>query len=566
MIDPIISLAFSIYSNKGVYALLLGSGISRAASIPTGWEIILDLTRQLAALEKEDCGESPETWYLEKYKEEPDYSKLLEHLAKTPDARNNLLKKYFEPIDGDETARKPTDAHRAIAQLIKKGYFKVVITTNFDRLLEKALEEIGITPNVIHSTDSIKGAMPIIHSPYTILKVHGDYMDVRIKNTKHELEKYDDELNNLLDRIFDEFGLIVCGWSAEWDIALRDAIYRIKNRRFLTYWLYKGDLGKDAIELITFRSGQSIKIESANVIFNELNEKIDALENINAQHPLSLAAKMEQLKKYISEDKYNIKLHDMIMNETKNLLYDFYDPNISRINFLECRNMINTNTETLRHLLAHYSYWSNDCTYLIKSLQELANIEKVYYNISNDIRLYPSLLSLYTAGISIIYQENYKILYKLFTTIKIWKNNEPENIITNYALSLHNYHWRRRQEMQMAWTPLSQHINETSRKIFIDLIPNDNEYNECFDRFEILFNMIYQSLNNHPELQQMKIGFLPGMFIWPSRKINFYNFGKEMEKYGADWTPLKYFFNNDYEEAKKIYDKMVIHVENNSYL
>ena len=50
MIDPATALAFSLFENKGVYALLLGSGLSRAAQIPTGWEITLDLIRRTAAL------------------------------------------------------------------------------------------------------------------------------------------------------------------------------------------------------------------------------------------------------------------------------------------------------------------------------------------------------------------------------------------------------------------------------------------------------------------------------------------------------------------------------------
>ena len=49
MIDPIQSLAFSIQTNPGVYALLLGSGVSRSAGIPTGWEIVMDLLGKLAA-------------------------------------------------------------------------------------------------------------------------------------------------------------------------------------------------------------------------------------------------------------------------------------------------------------------------------------------------------------------------------------------------------------------------------------------------------------------------------------------------------------------------------------
>ena len=50
MIDATTALAFSMYENRGVYALLLGSGVSRAAQIPTGWEITLDLARRVAGL------------------------------------------------------------------------------------------------------------------------------------------------------------------------------------------------------------------------------------------------------------------------------------------------------------------------------------------------------------------------------------------------------------------------------------------------------------------------------------------------------------------------------------
>lgn len=45
MIDPILNLAFSVQNNKGVYALLLGSGISRSAEILTSWRIEFMLIR-----------------------------------------------------------------------------------------------------------------------------------------------------------------------------------------------------------------------------------------------------------------------------------------------------------------------------------------------------------------------------------------------------------------------------------------------------------------------------------------------------------------------------------------
>ena len=110
MIDPTDSLAFSIQANRGVYALLIGSGVSHAAQIPTGWDITLDLIRKLAAASGESAEPDPELWYREKYDEAPDYSKLIDGLAKTQTERQQLLRPYFEPNEEEreEGAKQPT--------------------------------------------------------------------------------------------------------------------------------------------------------------------------------------------------------------------------------------------------------------------------------------------------------------------------------------------------------------------------------------------------------------------------------------------------------------------------
>src|SRR5258708_16295222 len=140
MIDPTLSLAISMYSNKGVYALLLGSGVSRSAGIPTGWEVVLDLAKTLAYLQNEDSGSDPAAWYKEKFTQEPNYSSLLDMLAKSPSERSQLLRNYFEPstTEREQGIKAPTAAHKAIADLVANGYIRVILTTNFDRLLEQA--------------------------------------------------------------------------------------------------------------------------------------------------------------------------------------------------------------------------------------------------------------------------------------------------------------------------------------------------------------------------------------------------------------------------------------------
>lgn len=107
MIDPVLSLAFSLHNNKGTYALLLGSGVSSAAGIPTGWNVVLDLVRKVAAASGEGAKADvdPAAWYHERYGEQPNYSALLDQLAKTAADRAGFLRGYVEPNE-DERERK----------------------------------------------------------------------------------------------------------------------------------------------------------------------------------------------------------------------------------------------------------------------------------------------------------------------------------------------------------------------------------------------------------------------------------------------------------------------------
>lgn len=267
MIDPVTALAFSVYENKGVYALLLGSGVSRAAYIPTGWEVTLDLIKRVAALEGVTGQPDWAKWYAEKYSAEANYSALLDQLASTPDERRSILHSYIEPSEEEiEEGRKvPTRAHHAIARLVRAGFIRVIIiTTNFDRLMENALREAGIEPTVIKSDDDLKGAVPLTHSRCYLVKVHGDYLDTRIRNTDQELSAYSSEMNTLLDRIIDEHGLIVCGWSGDWDAALRGAITRAPNRRYPLFFAARGKPSQIVADLVQHRAGRVITIDNAD--------------------------------------------------------------------------------------------------------------------------------------------------------------------------------------------------------------------------------------------------------------------------------------------------------------
>ena len=431
MIDPIHSLAFSMHANAGVYALLLGSGISRVAKIPTGWEITLDLTRKLAHLVDETCEPDPVRWYREKFGREPDYSTLLDQLAKTPAERQQILRGYIEPTEEErsEGLKIPTAAHRAIANLVAKGYVRVIITTNFDRLIETALADAGVTPKVLASPDQVNGAMPLIHTSCCVLKLHGDYLDARIRNTTAELETYPPEFEKILGQILDEFGLVVCGWSAEWDIALRKAINQTISRRFTHFWAIIKAPGDQAQRLIKHRDAQVIGIKDADSFFSELDRLIEALKQFSRPHPLSTEAAVASLKRYLSSPQYRINLDDLVATEVDRVLKVISSPGFEVQNGPELNATTITARvrayeaacETLIAMGVVAGYWLEDWNTAAwqKALARLAvptseNGRLVWISLQR----YPATLLLYALGLGAIAAEERKLVFlsRLFGT------------------------------------------------------------------------------------------------------------------------------------------------------
>ncbi len=175
--DPILSLAVTVQSNPGAYALLLGSGTSRSAGIPTGWDVTLDLVRRMAAAAKKDAGPDPAAWYAARFKKAPGYSELLKEVTRTQAERAQLLRGYFEPDEAEreQGLKVPKSGHHAIARLVAGSYVRLILETNFDHLVETAIREAGIEPTIITTADAVQGATPVDRSKCTVAKLHGDY-------------------------------------------------------------------------------------------------------------------------------------------------------------------------------------------------------------------------------------------------------------------------------------------------------------------------------------------------------------------------------------------------------
>ncbi len=533
MLDPILTLSFSMHSHRGVYAVLLGSGVSRAASIPTGWEIVTDLIQKLAALMGEACDPTAEEWYRRKFEEDPAYGQLLKRLGRSPAERQQLLRSYFEPTAAEAQAsiKQPTKAHKALAALVKSGHIRVIVTTNFDRLVERSLEAEGVNPIVISSPAAVDGALPLTHAACTVIKLHGDYLDARIKNTVDELARYDRKTDRLLDRILDEFGLIVCGWSADWDEALRRAFQRCKSRRFSTFWTVRGSTSDGARRLIDHRAAETITIVDADGFFQDLHQKIVALTSFDPPHPLSAKTAVATMKRLLVDDRHRIELHDLVTTEVQRVIEAISDVNMPvsgtiPVNSAEVTKRVrkyDSLVTILCDLLITGCYWGDSTHHelWIDTLQRLANRPRSGgMTFWLDLRRYPAVRVLYAAGIAATLRSRYDTLRALFLRAKVTTDHEVGTEAVNGLLLETVLETRAVRQFFEGMNNLKTAANDllfgSLRDSFRDLLPDEGDFADAFDRFEYLLALVVAQHG----------GFVPvGRFGWrggrhqPGRKV-----------------------------------------------
>jgi hypothetical protein len=545
----------SMHANPGVYALLLGSGVSRAAKIPTGWEVVLDLARKLATLVGEECEPDPAAWYRGKFGRDPDYAELLDAIGKTPTERQQLLRAYFEPSadEREQGFKQPTRAHRAIAKLVASGHCRVIVTTNFDRLIERAIEEEGISPTVISTPDAVEGALPLVHQRCCIIKSHGDYLDVRIKNTPVELAEYDDRVNRLLDQVLDSFGLIVCGWSAQWDCALRAAIERCQSRRFTTYWASRRTLNNEAKRLVEQRAAQVVSIDDADGFFGRLAELVTALKDSRRQHPASIEAAVALTKRYLADPRHRIELADLVANETEaaHRKIETSNEEVLKSN-IEIAAVFQNYRDILEILQAimvqgavhgtrqHDNLWVSVVERITRYDKETGTV------LDEGIRQYPAVHLTYAAGLVAIARGQFEFFKSLLLEPKSRRHGKASPLLAAIDYGHMRSFADRIEKEKRYHTPVSEYLFSALREPLRHFIPGDTEYEEVFDRFEYLRSLVYADLRYSPQSEDTRWWVPLGRFCWKAHE----HFGDSVMKLlanerdvaGIDWPPLSSTF------------------------
>ena len=431
-VDDLLPVSFSLQANPGAYALLLGAGVSAPSGIPTAWGVLEDLVERVAQVH----GETPDDgigWYQGKFGEFPTYEGILERIAPTQIERQRLLRNYFEQSPDDvEAGRKvPTPAHRSIARLVLAGTVKVIITLNFDHLIERALRDEGIEPTILASPADMEGVAPLHTLDCCVIHLHGDYLNpASMLNTVTELKAYHPSKQKLLQGILENYGLVLAGWSSKYDPALRGAIAAHYPNRFTLTWFEPGVASEEATSLRVLKRGLLVA-ETADSGFGRLADGVDALITRRARHPLSVPVAVESAKRELSGRSVAIRLHDTLKREFAALhqLQEFHleNHNYTTGDYEAMLARVEEASKMTGAIIATLAYWGDEETdsWWLGELPRLATpVEGSGLVKLLSLRVVSGSILFYAAGVSAVAGHRFDLLGRLFNR----QRERPYNI------------------------------------------------------------------------------------------------------------------------------------------
>jgi len=172
------------FSERGKLVLFLGAGVSKAppTSLPDWWTLNREVVNAIAARVEAMTGKNYVPGLAQAVLDRreqagrfpPDFqAQLIEDEAGTT---------YFEVLRVLDSAA-PNASHLRIAQMAKTGGVRVIITTNFDRMIERACDQLGVPYQAHYMTahfDRLADDLSRFDhtsTPLQIIKLHGTIED-----------------------------------------------------------------------------------------------------------------------------------------------------------------------------------------------------------------------------------------------------------------------------------------------------------------------------------------------------------------------------------------------------
>ena len=255
------------------YSFLLGSGTSVGAGIPTGGELVEEWKQERHEQINPDA--DFEEWVDKKEEEmdekEGEYGFWFEQVHPASEQRRTFVR----DLVGD---RYPTIEHIVLASIMidKEGAVPPILTTNFDDLLFESFYLFLDEKPLVVDHDALVRQYQLTDETPTIIKLHGDYMYDNLKNTEEEKEKLEENMEEALRRVMDEFGLIILGYSGR-DESIMGVLDDLDIPDQGLFWcaMDKNDLSDDVVSLLERPNTFLVEIEDSRSLLRTVAEELD---------------------------------------------------------------------------------------------------------------------------------------------------------------------------------------------------------------------------------------------------------------------------------------------------
>lgn len=223
----------------GMFAWMLGAGTSQSAGLPTAWDIIWDLKRRYYCSEEHQEVSSND---LQNAAVREKIESYLMSRGFPASSDPTAYSRSFELIFGADLERQSrylqaklsekvsslTVGHRIFGGLFSMGAIKVVFTTNFDTVVERAVAEVtGKSLAAFHLEGSYAAKQALNNEAFPIYcKLHGDFRYTSIKNLTEDLKTQNAEMGDCLVTACNRFGMIVAGYSGR-DESVMQLLHRV---------------------------------------------------------------------------------------------------------------------------------------------------------------------------------------------------------------------------------------------------------------------------------------------------------------------------------------------------
>jgi hypothetical protein len=211
--------SFKVLSNQS-YDLLLGAGASISSGIPSGGDLVWHFKREILSssgkingkkfqdLKVEDNKKIIQSYFEEKGESHivNPYSHYFNECYPDPLVRKEFLTSLVRD-------KKPSVGFMCLSSMVEQQKINTVWTTNFDDLIEKAINGLNYKSCQIVSPDNAGSVRHFKSDIPTVVKLHGDFRYDPLQNTDDELQKLEESLHNYFLDASTKRGLLVVGYS-----------------------------------------------------------------------------------------------------------------------------------------------------------------------------------------------------------------------------------------------------------------------------------------------------------------------------------------------------------------